>query len=564
MSKLTRSGLVLVLALVGCMSVAAVAGAADGDRASILVKVEPGADPDAVAARNEMSVVRYLPEIHWAEMVPLASGETGPAQTRKLGSGAAVVTEASPRQLRELGEEVGGDPAVRAVEVVPGDTGLEWQAIPSDPVFQPHLKLPPESAPWEPQAAWHLTLPNFPGAWDSTTGAGILVAVVDGEFDTNNPDLGAKLVNRYNAVSGSPEYRTPNILPKAGDQAHGTHVAGLIGAATNNGLAVAGSCFECDVMAIKVSFAPGAQTVADVAEGILYAANGGARVLNLSLGGPQPFQPQADAIAYAVSKGVVVVASGGNSQEESPGLINYPSAYPNVIGVGATDSKDLINSASTNGSWIDVSAPGKEVLSTTSAIDENWAEFNSGPGLPPVLVSVKDGTSMAAPIVAGLAGLMLSVRPDLTPAEVEALIKATSRDLGAPGPDVAYGAGRIDAAAAVAAARAYVRPPVLPPTPPERFRKIGTKVSLRVKLSKGKVSYLGSISSKNKKCLKKRDVSLRAKRSNKALVQTKTTKRGGFKLSLPKRPKKRVQVVIKAKKVSPTAVCMGAKSKFVN
>lgn len=231
-----------------------------------------------------------------------------------------------------------------------------------------------------------------------------------------------------------------------------------------------------------------------------------------------------------------------------------------MIGVGATDSKDLINSASTNGTWIDVSAPGKEVLSTTSAIDEEWAEFTS-PGQPPVLVSFKEGTSMAAPIVAGLAGLMLSVRPDLTPAEVESLIKATARDLGTPGPDLAFGAGRIDAAAAVAAAVAYVRPPP-PPPPPVR---IGAKVSLRVKVSKkGKVSYLGKVSSKNKKCVKKRAVSLRAKGSKKALAKTKATKRGGFKLSLPKRPKKPVQAVVKVKKIDAGTICKAASSKFVN
>ena len=535
------------------------------------MKVEPGADPAAVAARSGMAVVRYLPEIHWAEMVPLATDPGPRAQTRTLGDGSTVVTNAGPERLRRLGDEVAGDPVVRSVETVPDDTGLEWQVIPSDPIFQPTLKLPVEG---EPQAGWHLTLPNFPIAWDSTTAAGTLVAVIDGEFDTTNLDLRDKLVNRYNVVSGTVGYHSANIGAEEGDEAHGTHVAGLVGASTNNGRAVAGACFECGIVAIKVSFAPtrsGAQTVADVAEGIVYAANSGARVLNMSLGGPQSFQPQLDAVNYAVSKGLVVVASGGNSQEESPGQINYPSAYPNVLGVGATDSHDQIAGFSTQGPWIDVSAPGKDVLSTTSNIDGEALSFEDG-----TLVAIKSGTSMASPIVAGLAALMIAVRPDLTPAEVEALIKATSHDLGIAGPDIIYGAGRIDAAAAVAAAKAYVRPvPPPPPAPPavpvpppvvktkKKVRKLGAVLTLKVKRHKGKAIYYGKIRSA-KKCRPERAVLLLGKHLKKPLARTGTNERGVFHLTLAKPPHRQVRVKAIARKVTPRLVCKSGTSTYLH
>jgi subtilisin family serine protease len=208
-----------------------------------------------------------------------------------------------------------------------------------------------------------------------------------------------------------------------------------------------------------------AKFIGDITEALIYAANNGASVANLSLGGSRPQQSLQDAVNYATSKRVVVVASAGNSQQSQPGTPNYPAAYSNVIAVGATDRTDRIGDFSTNGSFVDVSAPGVDVLSTTDVNDPEVQTFEQNP--PQAAISVKSGTSMAAPIVAGLAGLMRSVRPDLTPAEVDLLLKRSSRDLGAAGHDPIYGAGRVDAGAAVAAARAYQRPrPATPPPPP--------------------------------------------------------------------------------------------------
>lgn len=561
MSKFSRSALVLSMALIGCMSAMAVSASAStaGDRASILVKVEPNVDPNAVAARNGMAVVRYFPEIHWAEMVALDAEEANPAQLRVLRAAdvPANGAEAEPPSLRALGGVLATDPGVRSVDTVTAGEKLSWDYVPSDPLFRSDVLIKEGL-----QAAWHFTLPGFPIAWDTAKGGGVLVAVIDSEFDTTNTDLRDKLVQRYNVTAGTLEYRTANVNPLPGDAAHGSHVAGLVGATTNNGSAVAGACHDCGILAIKVKTGGviEAEFIANVVEGLLYAANNGARVVNMSFGSSVLHQPLLDAVNHVASRGIVMVGSAGNDQETKAGEINYPGAYPNVIGVGATDSQDQIASFSRQGPWVDVSAPGHEVVSTTSANDEEQINFGG------VLVSIKSGTSMAAPIVAGLAGLMLSARPDLTPPEVEGLMKTTARDLGIAGPDIIYGAGRIDAAAAVAAAKAYVRP--VPPPPPvpvkKKVRKFGARVVVRVKLREGKVSYLGKVVSRKKPCQKKRVVYLRAKRAKKPLVKSKTTKRGGFRMSLKQRPKKRVQVVVKAKKIGPRAVCKGAKSQFVN
>ena len=224
------------------------------------------------------------------------------------------------------------------------------------------------------QVGWHLVRPNFPVAWNLTQGTGVTVAVIDSEFDTNNPDLRDKLVYRFNTASGTAQYHTENVQAQPGDVFHGSHTAGLVGARTDNNEGVAGACFECRVMAIKIgSEASGtfvdASFLGDVAEAIVYATNAGASVINMSLGGPRPHQPLLDAVNYASARGVVVVASTGNSQLSNPGVPNYPAAYPNVIGVGATNSADEIAAFSSQGPYVDLSAPGERILSTTNGAD---------------------------------------------------------------------------------------------------------------------------------------------------------------------------------------------------
>ena len=412
---------------------------------TVLIKVDDRAGAERAAAAQGMEVVRWLPQIGWAEI-----GARGDARARSLTRSVGALRE---------------HPDVEAVDrVLPGeDLGFHFQ--PRDGAFW--------SATYNDgtKVAWHYIVPNFLAAWDVTTGASATrVAVIDSEFDTNNADLRDKLVERYNASAGTAEYRTGDVKMKPGNTPHGSHVAGLAGGSTDNGFGTSGAGFDTTIMAIKIGGeASGpfvnASFLGDVAEGIVYAADRGVRVINMSLGGTRPHAPLNDAVQYAYGKGIVIVASAGNSQQSQPGVANYPAAYENVIGVGATRPNDAIASFSTQGSHVDVAAPGADVLSLTDENDPDALQFTGQPAAP---MAIKSGTSMAAPIVAGLVALMRTVRPDMTPAEIQGVLETTARDLGAQGRDPVYGAGRIEAAAAVNAAKAFTRPePPKPPAPPD-------------------------------------------------------------------------------------------------
>jgi hypothetical protein len=183
-------------------------------------------------------------------------------------------------------------------------------------------------------------------------------------------------------------------------------------------------------MAVKALSATGYGTYADVARGIVYAVDHGARVINLSLGGDVDSSTLSDAVAYAVGNGVVVTAAAGNSGTSAP---TYPAAYPGVIAVGATDAQDARADFSNFGFWLTVMAPGVNI--TTTDFGGGYADFT--------------GTSPAAPFAAGAAALMLAVNPQLDSPKVRAILAMTSDDLGAPGFDTAFGWGRLNVARAV-------------------------------------------------------------------------------------------------------------------
>ncbi len=220
-------------------------------------------------------------------------------------------------------------------------------------------------------------------AWDGgTTGSGsVAIAILDTGIKEDHEDLQGKVTKRVNYTSSS---------TNSDVRGHGTHVAGTVAALTNNGTGVAGTCPGCTLYNVKVLDDTGSGYYSWIANGIAWAADNGAQVINMSLGGSSPSSTQQAAVDYAWSKGVVVVAAAGNSNTSSQ---FYPAAYPNVIAVGATDNTDAKASFSNYGSsWVDVAAPGASILSTT---------VNGGYGL-------KSGTSMASPHVAGEAGLIWS------------------------------------------------------------------------------------------------------------------------------------------------------------
>ncbi|MGI8671262.1 MAG: S8 family serine peptidase [Luteitalea sp.] len=226
---------------------------------------------------------------------------------------------------------------------------------------------------------------------------------------------------------------------------HGTHVAGTVACLSNNGVGVAGMTWSCRLMPVKVltrlvrisdGQVRGTGSTADIAAGIRWAVDNGARVLNLSLGGTTDTQVERDAIAYAIAQGAVVVAAMGNAFTTG-NPTSFPAAYPGVIAVGAITSGNAQAWFSQTGPHIDVAAPGVGILSTL---------WDNGFG-------TMDGTSMASPHVAGLAALILSCNGNLSAAQVGDIIRQTARPLRVnptdPVPNNTFGFGCIDAEAAL-------------------------------------------------------------------------------------------------------------------
>jgi subtilisin family serine protease len=287
---------------------------------------------------------------------------------------------------------------------------------------------------------WGMTKIQAPTAWDLSTGTGVVVAVVDTGIDAAHPDLAAALWSNPGEIPGNGldddgngyaddvygwDCVTEDPLP-SDVHGHGSHVAGTIAAAGNNGVGVIGLAFNAKLMAVKGLNDSGNGTSADLAQALVYAADNGADVINNSWGGMGTDPVIDGAVAYAVNLGAVVVAAAGNSNTNVDTF--YPARLPGVIAVSAFDSNDLKASFSNYGSRIDVAAPGVGILSTTKGV---YSSLN--------------GTSMASPHVAGLAALILSQHPDYSASQVRQLIRQSADDVAAPGFDVHAGHGRINA-----------------------------------------------------------------------------------------------------------------------
>jgi subtilisin family serine protease len=289
-------------------------------------------------------------------------------------------------------------------------------AVPNDPYFA--------------DFQWNLRQVHAPEAWDLTTGdRRVIIAIVDTGIALDHPDLIDKLVPGINLV-------TPGA-PPSDDNGHGTHMAGIAAAATNNALGVAGLNWEARLMPVKVLDQNGGGDVNRVAQGITWAVDQGARVINLSFDGPEPAPVLADAVQYARNKGALVVAAVGNDGRADT---TYPAAFDGVMAVAATDRNDQRLASSNTGSYVAVAAPGQDIPSTY---------WDATAGNTYALAST---TSQAAPHVAGLAGLILSVNPDLSGDAVRRLIENHADDVGRPGRDDETGFGRINAYRSVLAA----------------------------------------------------------------------------------------------------------------
>jgi type VII secretion-associated serine protease mycosin len=292
---------------------------------------------------------------------------------------------------------------------------------------------------------WDFTKLNVAAAWQLSTGAGVTVAVIDSGVEASHPDLAGQVLPGLDLVTDTSGTSTdPN--------GHGTHVAGTIAARTGNGTGVSAVAPHVQILPIRTLDASGSGVMSDVATGIVYAADQGAQVINMSLGATVQVTSVSNAISYARSKGVVVVAAAGNSRTtNSPTL--WPAADNGVVAVASTDENDGYSSFSNRGSYVDVAAPGGSILST----------------VPSAGYAYYSGTSMAAPHVAAAAALVKAYRPLLTPDQVELALTSTATDLGTAGRDLDYGHGRInpaDALAAVAASSSTPLPSAVTTTPP--------------------------------------------------------------------------------------------------
>ncbi|MDP2661509.1 MAG: S8 family serine peptidase, partial [Dehalococcoidia bacterium] len=291
---------------------------------------------------------------------------------------------------------------------------------------------------------WNLNKINAPSAWDITMGSSnIIVAVVDTGMDTSHPDRPQNLIRGADYIADP----TGATLVSSDPQGHGTHVSGIVAARTNNGIGVAGVAPGVSLMAVRVLDASGSGDTDTTAKGIIYAVDHGARVINLSLSGFDSSFVEEEAVNYAYSKGVMIVAAAGNCfalgtsgcpTEANPTM--YPAALPHVVAVAATDSSDNHAFYSEEGSYVDLAAPGGG--SYTDAI---WSTCIGS------VYCQKAGTSMASPHVAGVAALVWSVNPSLTPDQVESIMRQSAVDLGSAGRDDVFGYGRVDAYQAVVA-----------------------------------------------------------------------------------------------------------------
>jgi subtilisin family serine protease len=282
---------------------------------------------------------------------------------------------------------------------------------------------------------WAFSAVDFEGAWKLSTGAGIKVAVVDTGVLGTHEDLAGSVVAGIDLAADAATY-DPAGTGEVDPAGHGTHVAGIIAAHPNNGVGIAGAAPGVKIMPVRVLDASGSGSSSDVAEGLVWAADHGARVINLSLGGgPSPGMQVA--MQYARSKQVVTFAAAGNSFQ-SGNQATYPAAYPEAVAVGAIDSNLHHASFSNTGSYLDLVAPG----------DLIWSSYGQGRSQ----YALMSGTSMATPYATATAALVLGEKPSLSANDLVHALESSATDLGTPGHDNTFGSGLINARRALLAA----------------------------------------------------------------------------------------------------------------
>ena len=348
----------------------------------------------------------------------------GGAQRRTLRQLGTVSVEVPKAAAAGFAAKLRQRPDVTRVDVV-GRKTLTY--VPNDESY-------PATAPY-------LDAVSAPRAWDVQRGdAAVRVAVIDSGVDVNHPDLTGRVSDAYNAVDSSTD-----VTDEVG---HGTFVAGVAAATADNSVGIAGASMGASVMAVKVADPAGEVWSDAEAAGIIWAADHGADVINLSLGSDTPDQVESEAVAYAVSQGVLVVAAAGN---DGVTTAQYPAAYPNVVAVAATDAAGHRAPFSQYGSWVTVAAPGTTITSTSPTTGSAFFQPS---------YDTAGGTSFSAPLVAAEAALLWSLRRGASAAEIRAAIVRSAHGYAGLG----LGAGQVDFRAAMDALAPDSAPALTAPT----------------------------------------------------------------------------------------------------
>ncbi|GGQ66145.1 S8 family serine peptidase [Couchioplanes azureus] len=378
-----------------------------------------------------------------------AMDAAGPAEQAMTALRARTLEVSAARRARVV-EALVKDPNVAYVEV--DHVRRAFDVTPDDPMY---TRLDAGGVRLQPE----VDQVRLPAAWQTTTGAAaVKIAVLDSGV-TPAGDLAGAVTGGYNYVG--------NNTDTTDDAGHGTTVASVVAGRGNNGTGMAGGCWSCTVIPVKVLDRNGFGHDSTVAKGIVYATDAGAKIINLSLGGTQSSKVLADAVAYANLKGVLVVAAAGNDGRNSRlrNVKQYPAAYPDVVAVGATarnsDARaDFSNFNKPGDSWVDIAAPGDVVGM------DRFGDYHTG----------QRGTSFAAPMVAGAAGLIKAAHPGYTGWSLQRALLRSARPVGGDG-WVRH--GMLDAAKALTITTDTTPPTIAGVPAPARDARVRGKITIK-------------------------------------------------------------------------------------
>ncbi|UCG16663.1 MAG: S8 family serine peptidase [Phycisphaerales bacterium] len=381
---------------------------ADEDGADEVVSVfEEDVDPavaDLAFVANEL-LVRSYPGAE-ADDLDEAYAAASVVPVEELPELQTAVLRVEPDRLVTAATVLADNPLIEAVQKC---YVYQTQAVPDDPRFE---------------SQDYLSRVGLPQAWDLTTGAAdIVIAVLDTGVSGEHGDLASKVITGWNVLA--------NNTDSADRTGHGTSVAGIAGAASNNGTGIAGVSWASPLMPVMVTEASGQSTSRFIAKGLVWSVRHGARIVNVSFAPLHCDRLVLRAARHVRASGGLVFISAGND-----GRFYEAGIRPNAVYVGAVNASNERASFSTAGPFVDLVAPGTSIIAPAS--DGGYSGVN--------------GTSFANSVAAGVAALVWSVRPELRPSTVADILFDTATDAGPPGRDAEYGEGIIDAAAAVAAA----------------------------------------------------------------------------------------------------------------